>query len=206
MCKSDAGFVRAWGEIGLSDESKQKRFLWFRMLKALLVSIYKVDQRAAEIANKDEPAPTEPVARSSIGIFAVEADVATLGVWVTDRVVVPVTLRSGDRIRLEGVYFPESIAKQIGSSESTVEFLLSDGKIHTSELKSHGDFVIEFLAPDLHGAVATALTIASSNAFVPKSIGQGEDERKLAWRMKTLLVGNNTIFDCTHVNSRPDND
>ena len=52
MCKTDVGFIRAWGEIGLSAESKQKRFVWLRMLKALLISIYTVDQRVVEMTDQ----------------------------------------------------------------------------------------------------------------------------------------------------------
>ena len=182
MCKTDAGFIRTWGEIGLSGESKKKKFLWLRMLKALLISIYKVDKRTPE---------------KCAGIFPAEEDVSTHGVWVTDKVSIPITARRGDRIQLEGIYFPESIEKQTGSGESTIRFLLCGTEIYATKLSEPGEFAIEFLVPQLRDPGLTNLVIESSKAFVPKRIGPSEDERKLAWRLKTLSVGNKSAFNCT---------
>ncbi|MCY7388959.1 MAG: hypothetical protein LH481_13005, partial [Burkholderiales bacterium] len=176
LCKTDAGFVRAWGEIGLSQESKSKRFLWFRMLKALLISIYKVEQRAAEIAGAVEA--TKEVEGTITGAFPVEADVSTEGVWVTDRLVFPISARQGERIRLEGIYFPESIQKQTGGAESKIRFLLGMKEIHAVQLTVHGDFAIECLVPAQYAGERADLAIESSKVFVPRDIGPGDDARR----------------------------
>ena len=201
LCKTDAGFVRAWGEIGLSPESKSKRFLWFRMLKALLISIYKVDWRASEQAGAVEA--TKNVERTVIGAFPIEADVLTEGVWVTDRLVMPITVRPGEMIRLEGIYFSESIQKQTGSSESNIRFLLGVDEIHNAQLTANGSFVIECLVPAKYGGERADLAIESSSVFVPKDIGPVDDARRLAWRMKVLAVGSERVFDCVNKDTYP---
>ena len=203
LCKTDAGFVRAWGEIGLSPESKKKRFLWFRMLKALLISLYKVDRRTIEIADGGESIQTQVVERSFTGVFPVEADVLTEGIWVTDRIVISITPCSGEGIRLEGTYFPESIERQTGNGESKIRFLLGNDEIHAGLLSTHGDFAIECLIPASRAGGRTNLAIESSKVFMPNSIGPGDDERRLAWRMKTLTVGSEHVFDCTNEHTYP---
>ena len=203
MCKTDTGFLRAWGEIGLSEESKNKRFLWLRMLAALLMSIREVDQASVEKEAPTAPARIKVVEQTLVGVFAVEADVANEGVWVSDRVVTPISTRPGDRIRLEGVYFPESIKKQTGSQESTLKFTLGSDEIHTAHISAHGNFIVECLVPPAQTARLMNLVLESSKFFVPRQIGQGDDERKLAWRMRLLSVANIAIFDCTNEDTFP---
>jgi len=203
MCKTDAGFLRAWGEIGLSEESKKKRFLWLRMLKALLITICKVDRRNAENADKSVSDQKELNGRIFPGIFPVEADVATNGVWVTDRVTLAVDARPGDRITLSGTYFPELIEKQHGSGESTIRFLLGNEEIYAAQLTAPGDFTIEYVVPDSRIFTVTNLTLESSKVFMPKHIGQSDDERTLAWRMKLLSVGDKLVFDCMREETYP---
>jgi lipopolysaccharide biosynthesis protein len=205
MCRTEIGFVRAWGEIGLSTESKGKRFVWLRMLKALLVSALIQDKR--EINNNWPPASEAVLgARDIVGLFPIEADVLTLGVWVTDRVVIPISPRSNDRIKLEGFYFPESIQRQTGAIESTVSILVGGKEIHAVQLNAHGDFAIECLVPDLAGKDLTTLAVETSKVFVPKAIDLGDDERHLAWRLKFLSVGAKTIFDCARKETFPNED
>ena len=204
LCKTDAGFVRAWGEIGLSPESKKKRFLWFRMLKALLISIYKVDRRASEQAGAVEA--TKNVEMTITGAFPVEADVLTEGVWVTDRLMLPIKVRPGEMIRLEGIYFPQSIQKQTGISESKIRFLLGVEEIHAAQLSAHGNFTIECLIPGKYAGERVDLAIESSSVFVPKDIGPGDDARRLAWRMKVLAVGSERVFDCVNKDTYPKRD
>lgn len=198
LCKTDSGFVRAWGEIGLSAESKKKRFLWLRMLKALLFSICIEDKRGAEPIDPHASKRGELSSQSAIGIFAAEADISTLGVWVTDKVVVPINAQHGDSIKLKGFYFPESIKKQTGGSESSIRLLVGDDEIYSAHLGTHGDFTIECLFPVSHHAELTTFTIETSKFFVPQDIGLGEDDRRLAWRLKTLSVGAKNIFDCSN--------
>lgn len=206
MCRTDIGFVRAWGEIGLSTESKEKWFVWLRMLKALLVSAFIQDK--SEINNDNwPPAPSAALGASdTIGLFPIEADVLTLGVWVTDRVVTPISPRLNDWIKLEGFYFPESIQKQTGTIESTVSILVGGKEIYAVQLNAHGDFTIECLVPDLAGEDLTTLAIETNKVFVPKAIELGNDDRRLAWRMKFLSVGEKTIFDCARKETFPSGD
>ena len=203
MCKTDAGFIRAWGEIGLSEESKKMRFLWLRMLNALLLSIRGVDRQSVNEAAQIAPLKTEVIEQSFVGVFAVEADIATEGVWVTDRVVTPISVQPGDRLRLEGIYFPESIEKQTGSPESTLRFTLGSDEIHAAQINTHGNFMVECLVPTFQTAGLTNLVVESSKFFIPKNIGHGDDERKLAWRMRSLSVENMPIFDCTNEDTFP---
>jgi hypothetical protein len=203
LCKTDVGFVRAWGELGLSEESKKKRFLWLRMLKALLISICTMDKSTIESSNHHGSWQGKLSERSFVGLFPVEADVSTFGVWATDRVVVLISAQPSDKITLEGIYFPESIEKQTGSCESTIRLLVGGDKIYSAQLSAHGDFALECLFPASHKAGLTTLTIETSKVFVPQNIGMGEDERRLAWRLKTLSVGSKNIFDCTLEQSFP---
>jgi hypothetical protein len=196
MCRTDAGFVRAWGEIGFSVESQEKRFLWLRMLKALAVSVCRLDNHATETNYAHTSISNVVGQRPLVGVFPVEPDVSTLGVWVTDRVVVPINARSGDKIRLEGIYFPESIRSQTGKCTSRITFLFGEKQIYTSVLNEHGNFTIECLVPTLEGTSPANLAIETERTFVPKNIGQGEDGRRLAWRMTLLASGNQIVFDC----------
>jgi lipopolysaccharide biosynthesis protein len=204
LCKTDAGFVRAWGEIGLSAESKKKRFLWLRMLKALLFSIYIVNKRTPDPSNPHLLEQGELSSKSVIGAFPAEADVSTLGVWVTDKVVLPINASHGDRIKLKGFYFPESIEKQTGGGESCIRISAGDDEIYSAQLGTYGDFILECMLPASHKAGLTILTVETSKVFVPQSIGLGEDERRLAWRLKSLSVGARDIFDCTREETFPD--
>lgn len=185
MCRTDAGLVRAWGEMGLSVESKRRPFLWFRMLKALLLVIMR--------AGRGGPPRRAPLGPS--GLFPGEADAATNGVWVSDRVVMPVTARAGDRISLTGTYFPELVERQHGSPEGTLRLLMGTQQIHDAQLKAHGDFQIECRVPPSQ-PIATALTLEFNRVFVPKHLGLGDDERRLAWRLKQILVGEVAAFEC----------
>ena len=196
LCKTDAGFVRVWGEIGLSTESRRKPFLWFRMLKALLLSIRKVDRTATSKTNQRMLVDSPGRERNSTGIFPAEADIATQGVWITDTLVTAIIANPRDRIVLQGIYFPESIERQTGHPESAIRFLLGGEEIHVWYLSEHGEFTIACQVPDFHGTGPTNLTIESSKVFVPKHIGQGDDERRLALRMKVLSVGERRLFDC----------
>jgi lipopolysaccharide biosynthesis protein len=204
LCKTDAGFVRAWGEIGLSAESKKKRFLWLRMLKALLFSIYIVNKRTPDLSDPHLLEQGELSSKSVIGVFPAEADVSTLGVWVTDKVVVPINARHGDRIELKGFYFPESIEKQTGGGESYIRISAGDDEIYSAQLGTYGDFILECMLPTSHKAGLTTLTVETSKVFVPQSIGLGEDERRLAWRLKTLSIGAKSIFDCAREETFPE--
>lgn len=204
LCKTDSGFVRAWGEIGLSAESKKKRFLWLRMLKALLFSIYIVNKRTPDPSDPHLLEQGELSSKSVIGVFPAEADVSTLGVWVTDKVVVPINARHGDRIELKGFHFPESIEKQTGGGESCIRFLVGDDEIYSAQLSAHGDFNLECLFPVSQNAGLTTLALETSKVFVPQNIGLGEDDRRLAWRLKSLSVGAKNIFDCTREETFPE--
>ena len=201
MCKTEAGFVRAWGEIGFSKESKTKRLLWLRMLKALLISICIVDKRASETPIPDKTVRNRAAEHELVGVFPIEADVSTRGVWVTDKIIVFIDAQSGDQISLEGIYFSESIKIQTGYAESTVRFTANGKEIYAAKLNTSGNFSFKCMVPERYDSKLIKLAIESDKFFVPKHIGMNDDARRLAWRMKLLKVGERRIFDCEAANN-----
>ena len=134
------------------------------------------------------------------GFFLADSDSEELGVWVSANVVVPIVPIKGEKIRLRGVYFPESITKQTGNAESTLRFFMGGKQIHTVVLSEDGQFSIEFSLPELNESDGDQIHIQCSKSFVKKDIGEGEDDRILSWRMKLLAAGRITVFDCTRQN------
>ena len=129
------------------------------------------------------------------GVFQPESDMETCGIWVSNKLVLPVSSSLGEIFKLRGTYFPELVEKQNGTRDSVFTFELGEKKIHSVVLGADGDFSIEFVATE---TVDTNLTIQCSQSFVPKEIGDSIDGRHLAWRMKTLSIGDRFIFDSVH--------
>lgn len=200
LCATDSGFIRAWGEIGLSEESKKKSFVWFRMLKALIFSKTKMEKGVIGLVDTNQ----QPEGRNIhplTGVFPAEADVSDNGIWVTRRVTTSVTVNSGDKICLRGVYFSELIASHAGSVDSKIGLYLDGKEIYSTQLVTSGDFIIECRVPNMHWPQVASFVIESDKFFVPKNIGNNNDERELAWRMKALNVGEQEIFDCAKQNA-----
>jgi GT2 family glycosyltransferase len=130
------------------------------------------------------------------GFYQAEPDFPANGVWVSVRAVFAVRVTNNQVIELEGLYFPEMTAKQSGNRESTLVFEIDGKQVHSATLRKHGAFRVRF---DLRGEINAGrheLAIKCSNYFVPALIGEGSDERKLAWRFKRLRLGGATAFDC----------
>ena len=194
-CRSTPGFLRAWKAIGLSAESRARPFLAARMAKALAVALLRV--RAGDIP----PAPA-PSRRASLrdrmpGVYDPEPDVQAAGLWVSDRMLVPVSLEPGAHVRLRGTYQRDPVARQTGASTSRLAFYGGGDRIHAAELADDGAFSVEFEVPPMDAGNATDLVIECSGYFVPRRIGAGRDRRRLSWRLKSLLVHDRMVVDCT---------
>jgi hypothetical protein len=191
LCKTRSGFLRTWRDIGLSEESRKISWPAARMLKALVLSIF--DEFSPHV-HPDDASTTSDHQWS--GIFPPEPDSAAMGVWVSDRLVVSLATAPGETIRLEGIYFPDLIKRQTGSGDSTLSFWIGQDKVHFLGLESDGEFATIFSAPRENGVIGASLVITCSKSFVPRTIGAGEDSRKLSWRMKRLSTGDTVLFDC----------
>lgn len=197
LCKTNAGFLRAWKEIGLSNESRERPHLTYRMLKALFMARHGAKLRPHSPTTTAPPADPSPPTELFSGLFQIEADVKELGVWVSNRVIVPMVANYREKIRLEGIYYPDAIKKQSGHAYSIVSFRIRDVEIHSAILEANGEFAIEFEAPVPSGTFNTPLTIESSEFFVPQQKGDNADARMLCWRMKRFTMGDSCLVDCT---------
>jgi lipopolysaccharide biosynthesis protein len=192
--------------IGLGED--ERRLAW--RLKTLSIGAKSIFDCTREETFPDEVKNTRPADVDSCnfelpqlaysGFFQAEADSETLGVWVSANIVVPIVPSEGERIRMLGVYFPHSIAKATGNNESTIRFIVGGKELHSITLKSQGDFTVDFALPKMSDDSSSSLHIHCSNSFMPKNIGEGNDDRTLSWRLKTLTAGKITVFDCNRQN------
>ena len=197
-CNSTSGYLRAWKQIGLSAESKNKPDFASRMLNTLLFTLFSDTTTVTRKQKQSLPFLPEPINEAFVGFFTPEADVAALGVWVSARVTVPMIARPGELIRIQGSYFPELIARQTGSGESKLSFFVDGEQLHSTTLAAHGDFDIAFPGPSFCCSERASLVIQCSKTFVPNHIDSSADSRKLSWRMKSLTVGGAALIYCTH--------
>lgn len=201
VCRSRIGHARALVSIGWSSESKQHPRLVSRILRASgdrtsalrRSALYEAMPVAAQAGAVAMPAFS--------GIYPPDSDAKEGGFWVSESVAVPLCGEPGDRIVVAGAYFPEFIVKASSGASMRLEFLIGEELLHQCLVDTAGDFEIQFSLPADQNGRAVALRIESDKSFVPKQIGLNGDDRRLAWRLKRLQIGEIKLFDCSRPKS-----
>ena len=197
VCRTLAGYLRSWITIGLSPESRSKPRLLMRLLKAVKLyrlSSYSQNRDSAKDSNDIQPSYNTLVYD---GFYTADSDVKKAGIWVSEEVAIPFSSHTGNRVVLSGTYFPSLIKKQTNSHVNLLQFWIDSMKVYECELSLDGDFEVSFNLPEVQGQSVFLLRIVSDKVFVPKNIGLDKDDRRLAWKLKTLIVGGLRIVDCT---------
>jgi Rhamnan synthesis protein F/Glycosyltransferase WbsX len=131
------------------------------------------------------------------GFYQPEPDHSENGVWVSDDFSLPCLLYPGDTVSILGLYYPDLVAKQTGTAATLFTVSCGYWVLFQQVVSSYGEFAIQFKLPDALPCRASSLTIATDKAYIPSEIGQGQDNRRLSWRVKSIRASKGLALDFT---------
>jgi glycosyltransferase involved in cell wall biosynthesis len=133
--------------------------------------------------------------KSPTGLYPPDQDAARNGLWCSPRVSMPLGRGPKSSIGISGIYLPSCLARANRQGTLGLDLFL-DGKLwKTVALPENGEIEIDDVVPGPLSR-ASILQIYADGSFVPAAIGENRDERELSWRLKSVRVGDVTIFDC----------
>lgn len=200
MCETAFGTIRAWRDIAISKESRQKGQLPLRMIKAIhiktSINYHAISALPAYVPLSSTASGGSLVnAKSYSGFHTPDAETERNGLWVSSRIVLPFNARVGNTVTVKGVYLADFIEKQNGDSNATVTITVGSHIVNEFALRTSGEFTHSFQLPDATDVSQHKMYIQCSKYFIPKDIGLNLDERELAWRIKLLVIGDATIIN-----------
>ncbi len=129
---------------------------------------------------------------SDLGIYLNSSTEAADGFWVKRIVLIPVSDEFSGTLFVSGFYVADFMPN------SHVTFLISvfvnDQLLYECRMveSQHFEFSVDWKVSFIG---VRYLRLESSQAWIPKDIGFGEDQRELSWRLKNIRVGNVQLFD-----------